>query len=153
MPNAADPTAPPVTPVTPEAAPPGGDRLAPFRAFFGLPVAVQFAVQTPYLQIQPMFDKDNNPQTRAITGADGKERLIGFPAVAQGEPTLVAIGVLHPAPCGTWLVVEELLGIPRTAESPGGSARMDVLVRPEMVTHVSFVKEVNFPPRRRGEGH
>ena len=82
-------------------------------------------------------------------GPAGEPQVIGFPAeVSPPIATNVAIGVLRPAPCGTWLVIEELLGIPRTAESPGGRARMDVYVRPEMVTHISFVKEVDFARRR-----
>jgi hypothetical protein len=116
------------------------DKLAPFRPLFGMPVAVQFAASTPYVQIAPLMDQQGRPQTVTVPGTD---RVIGLPAVAeQQQATAVAVGVLRPSDDGTWLVVEERIGIPRSAEALGGQALMDVYVRPEMVTHVSFVKAV-----------
>jgi hypothetical protein len=82
----------------------------------------------------------------------GTKELIGLPAVAadQQQATAVALGVLRASECGTWLVIEERLGLPRTAETLGGQALMDVYVRPEMVTHVSFVKAVDQQRPYRG---
>lgn len=144
----------PAAPDSPSAAspspdvPPGGtDRLAPFRELFGLPVAVQFLPQLPYIQIGPRLDPHGSPETRVLPGTD---RVIGLPEVVDASaPTHVAIGVLGPSKCGTWLVIEERLGIPRSAESPGGTCKLNVHVRPESVTHVTFVKEVEVA-RRRG---
>jgi hypothetical protein len=125
------------------------DKLAPFRALFGMPVAVQFAQQVPYVQIAPLTDKHGNVQTVRVPGSD---RVIGLPGVVEPiQPTAVAIGVMRASECDTWLIIEERLGIPRTAESLGGQALMDVHVRPEMVTHVSFVRAVELT-RRRDEG-
>ncbi len=122
------------------------DKLAPFRALFGMPVAVQFAAQTPYVQIAPLIDKTGLPATVQVPNTN---RVIGLPAVAeQQQATAVAVGVLRASEDGTWLVIEERLGIPRSAESLGGQALMDVYVRPEMVTHVSFVKAVELRRHR-----
>jgi hypothetical protein len=124
---------------------PAEDKLAPFRSLFGMPVAVQFAQQVPYVQIAPLMDKEGRPQMVRVPGS---ERVIGLPGVVDpAQPTHVAIGVLRASDCGTWLVIEERLGIPRTAESLGGQALMDVHVRPEMVTHVSFVRAVELTRR------
>jgi len=152
-----DPTDPPatstepgITPTSQPASKPTDDRLAPFRALFGMPVAVQFAQQVPYVQIAPLMDKNGEPQTVRVPGSD---RVIGLPGIVEPmQPTAVAVGVLRASECGTWLVIEERLGIPRTAESLGGQALMDVYVRPEMVTHVSFVRAVELRPRRDGGG-
>ncbi len=130
-----NPTASPTEP-----APASPDKLAPFRPLFGMPVAVQFAGQTPYLQIAPLVDDSGRPASVRVPGTD---KVIGLPVVAdQQHPTAVATGVLRPSEDGTWLVIEERIAIPRTAESLGGQALMDVYVRPELVTHVSFVKAV-----------
>jgi hypothetical protein len=124
---------------------PAEDKLAPFRALFGMPVAVQFAQQVPYVQIAPLIDKEGRPQMVRVPGSD---RVIGLPGIVEpAQPTHVAIGVLRASECGTWLIIEERLGIPRTGESPGGQALMDVHVRPEMVTHVSFVRAVELTRR------
>lgn len=136
-PTEAPPT--PAAPTQPSAAPP--DKLAPFRPLFGMPVAVQFAAQTPYVQIAPLSDPNGNVQ---VVQVPGTTRVIGLPAVAteQQQATAVAIGVLQPSEDGTWLVIEERIGIPRSGENLGGQALMDVYVRPEMVTHISFVKAI-----------
>lgn len=124
----------------PAASAPASDKLAPFRPLFGLPVAVQFAAQTPYIQIAPLVDQTGRP---AMVQVPGTNRVIGLPAVAeQQSATPVATGVLRASEDGTWLVIEERIAIPRSAEALGGQALMDVYVRPEMVTHVSFVKAV-----------
>ena len=162
--NPNDATAPPVATAATEPAPvngPGGpslaagvvpsakaadDKLAPFRALFGMPVAVQFAQQVPYLQIAPLTDKNGNPQTARVPGSD---RVIGLPGVVEpAAPTHVAVGVIRASECGTWLIIEERIGIPRTAESLGGQAFLDVYVRPETITHVSFVRAVELIRRR-----
>lgn len=138
---------PPATPAQPSAAAP--DKLAPFRALFGMPVAVQFAGQTPYIQIAPLTDNEGNVQVVQVPGGS----LIGLPSVALAPDekgsarevmSAVAVGVLQPSDDGTWLIIEERLSIPRTGTSPGGQALMDVYVRPELVTHISFVKSVEF---------
>lgn len=138
----------PASPTQPAAAP--SDKLAPFRALFGMPVAVQFAAQTPYVQIAPLSDQGGNVQVVQIPGTN---RVIGLPAVAteQQQATAVAVGVLRPSEDGTWLIIEERIGIPRTAESLGGQALMDVYVRPEMVTHISFVKAIEMRRPARAE--
>ena len=144
-----DTTAPTDAPPTsaaltqPIATPP--DKLAPFRALFGMPVAVQFMAQTPYVQIAPLCDKEGNVATAQVPGQ--VVRVIGLPSVAEDQKgqqqlTSVAVGVLNESEDGTWLVIEERIGIPRTAQSLGGQALMDVYVRPEMVTHISFVKAI-----------
>lgn len=116
------------------------DKLAPFRAIFGMPVAVQFVAQAPYVQIAPLTDKEGNVQAVQIPNTN---RVIGLPAVAeQQQATAVAVGVLRASEDGTWLVIEERIGIPRSAHSLGGQALMDVYVRPELVTHFSFVKAI-----------
>lgn len=131
-------TPPPVAPPPPSAAPP--DKLAPFRALFGMPVAVQFAAQTPYVQVAPLTDAEGNVQAVQIPNTT---RVIGLPAVAEPQQAIaVATGVLRPSEDGTWLIIEERIGIPRSAHSLGGQALMDVYVRPEMITHVSFVKAI-----------
>jgi hypothetical protein len=115
------------------------DKLAPFRPLFGMPVAVQFAQQTPYVQVAPQLDANGVPQTGVLPG----NRIIGMPSVPEPpQVAVVALGVLRASEDGTWLVIEERIGIPRSAESLGGQALMDVYVRPEMVTHVSFVKSI-----------
>lgn len=129
------------------------DKLAPFRPLFDMPVAVQFAAQTPYIQIAPLMDANGVPQTRQVPQTG---QTIGLPGVVEGpdrQPpaTMVAVGVLRPSEDGTWLVIEERIGIPRSAETLGGQALMDVYVRPEMVTHISFVKSVEMRRPQRQE--
>jgi len=127
------PTEAPTQPVPP-------DKLAPFRALFGMPVAVQFAAQTPYVQVAPLTDAVGNVQAVQIPNTT---RVIGLPAVAEPQQAIaVATGVLRPSEDGTWLIIEERIGIPRSAHSLGGQALMDVYVRPEFVTHISFVKAI-----------
>jgi hypothetical protein len=132
---------------------PHTDKLAPFRALFGMPVAVQFAGQTPYIQVAPLLDAEGNPQVKTLPGTN---KVIGLPGTivnekGQEQITAVAIGVLRESEDGSWLVIEERIGIPRSATFPGGQALMDVYVRPEMVTHVSFVRQVTMQGRPNRE--
>jgi hypothetical protein len=126
------------------------DKLAPFRPLFGMPVAVQFAQQTPYVQVTPQLNRKGLPVTAVVpqTNKQHAGQIIGMPAVPdQPQIAAVALGVLRASEDGTWLVIEERIGIPnperlgRDAE-PLGQVLMDVYVRPEMVTHISFVKAV-----------
>jgi hypothetical protein len=135
-PTDAPPTA--VAPTQPSAATP--DKMAPFRKLFGMPVAVQFMAQAPYVQVAPLTDNEGTVQAVQIPNTT---RVIGLPAVAEPQQAIaVATGVLHPSEDGTWLIIEERIGIPRSAHSLGGQALMDVYVRPEFVTHISFVKAI-----------
>lgn len=136
--------------------PDAADKLLPFRPLFELPVAVQFAGSVPYLQIGPMLGSGGRPETRRLleTKPNGESdtRVIGLPALVEpATAQAVAIGILRPAPCGTWLIIEELVSIPRGGEFSGGHARMDVYIRPETVTHISFVKEIHADRQVRSE--
>lgn len=115
------------------------DKLAPFRSLFGMPVAVQFATPVPYIQIRPLHEGGRPVAVQVPNGP-----VIGLPEVLD-PPSVqaVAVGVLRPAPCGTWLIIEERIALRPDGESSlGGQALMDVYVRPDMVTHVTFVKMV-----------
>ena len=158
MPEQNQPSTDSQAPATTAAPPTVTDKVAPFRPLFGMPVAVQFAMQTPYVQIAPRTDPKGNVTAVRVPETG---QIIGHPAVAdQEKATGVAIGVLHPSEDGTWLVIEQQIGIQRSDEecsrlgivvrSPAdklkGHALMDVYVRPEMVTHISFVKAVEMYP-------
>lgn len=135
-PSQTEPSPPPAAatqPATP-------DKMAPFRALFGMPVAVQFMGTTPYVQVAPLADKEGNVQAVQVPGTT---RVIGLPAIAEPQAAVaVATGVLGASEDGTWLIIEERIGIPRSAHHLGGQALMDIYVRPEFVTHISFVKAI-----------
>src|SRR5258706_12964037 len=87
------------------------DKLAPFRALFGMPVAVQFAAQTPYVQIAPLIDKTGLPATVQVPNTN---RVIGLPAVAeQQQATSGAVRGSRCSGSATWLVITECLRSPR----------------------------------------
>lgn len=113
------------------------DPLLRFRSLFGKPVAVQFAMQVPYLQVVPMTDKTGVPVRIPLSD----DVVVGAPQI-NAEPTAGSVGVLRASECGTWLVLEQRVTIDRSGAYGGGVGRMDIYLHPAAVTYVTFVKSI-----------
>lgn len=133
---------------------PKPDPLAPFRALLGGPtVAVQFAVQVPYVQIAPALDSSGRPHIREVSDPEtGNIARLGYPyQPTPAQIQSVAIGTLRASECGTLLVIEEMIALPGPTDDapPVGAARMDIYARPEAVAFVSVVKQIEMRPVSR----
>jgi hypothetical protein len=121
------------SPPAPPPLPPPPDKLASFREFFNRPVAVQLVRQ--YVVIVPREDPETGVIAMVIPGDDDGEQLVGIPDMTNPPtPTLVLLGVLRASKCNTMLILEQSIVRPR--------GLTDLLLRPEQIEFVTFVKSV-----------
>lgn len=123
------------------------DRLAPYRHLIGLPVVVQFGVM-PYLQVVPQCADNGKPfiftvpiPTDDPSPEAARATQVGVPQ-ATPDPTATATGVLAASECGQWIIIEEQIPIPRTAEYVGGLAKVHVYARPEAVAFITVMGKI-----------